>query len=265
MSWITRPLLESRDTVLEDGLPPPSLRSYVLHLFAPCPPSCDIIFTYTCAYTVGRRFYILLLCDTLGICPVSITGQHLHAAMLRLHCLCTAFSLTTSRVRVALSPAISMHISKRYRPPCSGNLTELTSALEWKKRFAVTKKPRRLLALIRKHDARPKRDRRIILCDNLAGILWARWQNYEDQVALAACIEIEAELLNLHDHADPDRARRCSNLVVSLQAHLVWTAESRILWDVVGLQRKVLILRPPGHADRHIACANLASSLWELF
>jgi hypothetical protein len=99
-------------------------------------------------------------------------------------------------------------------------------------------------------------------CEDLAAWLWECWESDHNPVALTACTEVEAELLDLRPAGHPDRAASCGNLAMSLRTRYNQTGDTTQLEKAIELQEEALELRPAGHPDRFRSCANLAASLW---
>jgi tetratricopeptide (TPR) repeat protein len=119
-----------------------------------------------------------------------------------------------------------------------------------------------LLSLLQKHARHPPgASKRRKACKSLMERLSQYWEQGRSEAVLAACIEAEAEDLNLHHPGHPNRATLCSNLAYSLNNHFQQTNDIGLLDEAIMLAQEALNLCPPGHLDRAVLCGNLAATL----
>jgi tetratricopeptide (TPR) repeat protein len=102
------------------------------------------------------------------------------------------------------------------------------------------------------------------MCDLLAAALWKRAQDNVVDLALAACIEVESELLYLHPIGHSDRMTRAYNLSISLRKHFDCTGSRESINEEIRILRSMMAFDLPD-IDRARLCFNLASSLEALF
>jgi hypothetical protein len=99
----------------------------------------------------------------------------------------------------------------------------------------------------------------------LADGLWLCWANTGNKMALAACIEVDTELLGIRPPGHPKRAMSCVSLALSLENHFNHTGNHALLDLAITLGKEALGLCPPGHGDRPKWCTNLAVTLSRRF
>jgi hypothetical protein len=103
------------------------------------------------------------------------------------------------------------------------------------------------------------------ICTFLAAELWTYWHRHHSQVALAACVEVQSEILDLHAPGHPQRDVTCVNNATALTARYAQTGDSALLKQAIQLEEEALDLRPAGHPKRATSCASLSVSLRTLF
>jgi hypothetical protein len=106
---------------------------------------------------------------------------------------------------------------------------------------------------------------RSVACAALATKLWAYWEERSSYMVLAACIEVQAEMVDMHCATDNERAIACTDLSFSLKILSDITGDSGVFAEAVKLQREVMDLRPHEHPDRAKSCAALSTLLMRLF
>jgi hypothetical protein len=121
-----------------------------------------------------------------------------------------------------------------------------------------------LVHLIQEYDAcSSDGSGRIDTYQALSRALSALWTQSSDQLALAACIEVETELLALHPPGYSERSERCQSLgtLLRIRSEQIYDVSSSLLDQSISLGREALALRPSGHAERHSSCDELGQAL----